>query len=151
VVFQINPVLTEFVIIRVPPADISTLQVLLELIPNVPTVIVEPELNAKLPLLPLPFPVPSVTVAAVAFDTLTVRVAALPTITVSAEDGCPPVPVPPVIVLQFSLVVTVIVAGPTYVTVACVWLLVPFSTGFPFKVATNTPLPAELGEVTVAI
>ena len=38
-----------------------------------------------------------------------------------------------------------------YVMVDWVWLPVPFFTGLPPNVATNTPLPVAVGEVTVAV
>ena len=38
-----------------------------------------------------------------------------------------------------------------YVTVACVCEPVPLLTGWPPRVATNTPLPVAVGEVTVAV
>jgi hypothetical protein len=38
-----------------------------------------------------------------------------------------------------------------YVTVEVVWLPVPLFTAEPPRVATNTPLPEAVGEVTVAV
>ena len=42
-------------------------------------------------------------------------------------------------------------APAAYVIVAVVWLPVPLCTGFPLRVAENTPLPALDGAVTVAV
>jgi len=63
---------------------------------------------------PAPVPLvepPSCKVPQTALLILTVRVAAPSTITVSEELGKPPVPEPPVIALQYSLVPTVMVAA----------------------------------------